>query len=282
MVARNDVGLFGPDSVTWRVQGDPSSLIGGLRSLLVQALNPLAMAGVDQHSNYKQDAWARLMATSQFIVDTTYGDTPTAMAAIRRVRKVHTYVKGYDPITGCNYAADDPALLLWVHAVEVHSFLTAYRTFGPGISDADADTYVDEMAQIAILLGAEDDSVPRDAASLTRYLRDQELMVTPAAKDAMRFILYPPVPWPEGRTPQVPGGKLALIPGRAGWSILGLATIAILPARVRRAYRLPWVPMNPALRAAVFGTTRVLSLLLPPPPDLKRALERGEPLSRVA
>ena len=254
-------------------------LIGGLRTLLVQALNPLAMAGVDQHSNYKQDSWSRLMATSTFIVDTTYGDTPTAMAAIEKVRKIHDFVKGYDPITGKNYSANDPALLLWVHATEVHSFLKAYNAYGPGLSEEDADRYVDEMAPIAILLGANESEVPRNTTELTDYLRGEELVVTPAAKDAMRFILYPPVPWPEGKTPQVPGGRLALIPGRAGWSLFALATIAILPARVRKAYRLPWVPLTPPLKASVFALTRAMTLLFPPPPSLKRAMEHRAALT---
>lgn len=247
-------------------------LVGGLRTLLIQALNPLAMAGVDQHSNYKQDSWARLMATSNFIVDTTYGDTPTAMAAIAKVRRIHGYVNGYDPITGQHYSANDPALLLWVHATEVHSFLKAYNSYGPGLSPEDADRYVDEMAQLAILLGANDDEVPRNTAELGDYLRGEELVVTPAAKDAMRFILYPPVPWPEGRAPQVPGGRLALIPGRAGWSLFALATIAILPARVRKAYKLPWVPLTPPLKASVFALTRAMALVFPPPPSLQRAM----------
>ena len=256
-------------------------LIGGLRSLLVQALNPLAMAGVAEHSTYKEDSWGRLMATSNFIVDTTYGDTPTAMAAIEKVRRIHKYVRGFDHMTRQPYSADDPALLLWVHATEVHSFLTAYRKYGPGLSDDDADRYVDEMARIAILLGANDAEIPRNTAALSSYLRGEELVITPAAKDAMRFILYPPVPWPEGRAPQVPGGRLALIPGRAGWSLFGVATIAILPARVRKAYGLPWIPLTPPLKASVFALTRAMALLMPPPPSLKRALERGEPVSRT-
>lgn len=280
-MSKKDVGLFGPESVTWKVQAEPSMLIGGLRSLLVQALNPLAMAGVDQHSNYKDDPWSRLMATSGFIVDTTYGDTPTAMAAIEKVRRIHRHVRGHDPVTDRDYAADDPDLLLWVHAAEVHSFLKAFNTYGPGLGPEDADRYLEEMAQVAVLLGANDDEVPRTVEALRSYLLEQELLATPAAKEAMRFILYPPVPWPEGRFPQIPGGRLAAIPGRAGWSVFSLATIALLPGRVRRAYRLPWVPVTPPLKASVFAVTRAMALLLPPPPGLREAIEKGKPFRRT-
>ncbi|HWL64943.1 MAG TPA: oxygenase MpaB family protein, partial [Actinomycetota bacterium] len=145
---------------------------------------------------------------------------------------------------------------------------------GPGLSDEEADRYLDEMSQIAVLLGADPDAVPRTKSALGDYLRSRELTATPPAKEAMRFVLYPPVPWPEGRFPEIPLGRLAEIPGRAAYSVLSLATIAILPARVRRAYRLPWVPVTPPLKASVFAVTRAMSIVMPPPPRMKAALEQ--------
>ncbi len=82
-----DVGLFGPGSVTWRIHADPATLIGGLRALLVQALEPRAMAGVDQHSAYQADPWGRLRRTTMFVQETTFGDTATAEAACARVAR---------------------------------------------------------------------------------------------------------------------------------------------------------------------------------------------------
>src|SRR5919107_1774630 len=41
-----DVGLFGPTSVTWRLHAEPVMGIAGLRALLLQALHPVAAAGV--------------------------------------------------------------------------------------------------------------------------------------------------------------------------------------------------------------------------------------------
>ena len=43
---RGDPGLFGPDSVSWRVIGDVSTFIGGIRALLVQSAHPEVVAGV--------------------------------------------------------------------------------------------------------------------------------------------------------------------------------------------------------------------------------------------
>ena len=117
-------------------------LIGGLRALLVQGLEPRAMAAVDQHSAFREDPWGRLERTTQFVVATTYGDTEAAEAAAAIVRKVHEHIHGVDPVTGEAYAANDPDLLLWIHAVEVESFLLAYRTYAGRITADDGDRYV--------------------------------------------------------------------------------------------------------------------------------------------
>src|SRR5450432_2306910 len=111
-----DDGFFGPDSVTWRISADLAGPIGGLRALLMQALHPLAMAGVDQHSDWRQDPVGRLAATSAYLATVTFGDRGSAERVAARVRRIHEYVRGVDTVTGRAYEAGDPALLLWVHA----------------------------------------------------------------------------------------------------------------------------------------------------------------------
>ena len=122
-----DDGFFGPASVTWRVSADLASPVAGLRSLLMQALHPLAMAGVDQHSGWRRDPVGRLAATSAYLATVTFGERAAAVQAAARVRRIHEHVRGVDPVTGRPYAAGDPALLLWVHAALVHSVLAAGR-----------------------------------------------------------------------------------------------------------------------------------------------------------
>ena len=120
-----DDGFFGPASVTWRVSADLASPVAGLRSLLMQALHPLAMAGVDQHSGWRRDPVGRLAATSAYLATVTFGERAAAVQAAARVRRIHDHVRGTDAVTGRPYAAGDPALLLWVHAAQVHSVLAA-------------------------------------------------------------------------------------------------------------------------------------------------------------
>ncbi|MGH2806790.1 MAG: oxygenase MpaB family protein, partial [Actinomycetota bacterium] len=108
------------------------------------------------------------------------------------------------------------------------------------------------------------------------YLRAQEIVASPAAKEAMRFILFPPVVWPGGRYPRFPGGRLLEVPGRLGWAVPSAAAVAILPERARKAYGLPWLrPMIPSLRISMAGFVRAMNLVAPPPPELAEARRRA-------
>src|SRR5660398_202713 len=104
--------------------------VGGIRALLLQALHPLAMAGVAGHSGFKGDPWGRLQRTSEYIAVTTFGRIDDAERVIARIRGIHRRVNGTAP-DGRPYAASDPHLLKWVHIAEIESFLTAYQTFNP-------------------------------------------------------------------------------------------------------------------------------------------------------
>jgi uncharacterized protein (DUF2236 family) len=264
-----DDGYFGPGSITWRIHSHPSGIVGGLRALMVQALNPLAMAAVDQHSSYKRDPWARLIRTSEYIWATTFGDKATADAAAHRVRQIHKHVRGVDPFTGLSYRADDPELLLWIHCVEVHSFMYGYHYFGKRLDRDASDRYVKEMVPAAELVGLHAEDVPTTRGELTDYLQSQEMVASPAAKDALRFVLFPPVVWPGGKYPEIPAGRLFEIPGRLGWAVPSAAAVATLPEAARRAYRLPRLRSAiPALRIYFAGFARAMNAIAPPPPQI--------------
>ena len=189
-----DDGFFGPASVTWRVSADLSSTVAGLRALLVQALHPLAMAGVDQHSDWRRDPVGRLAATSAYLATISFGDRAAAERAAARVRRIHEHVRGVDEVTGRPYAAGDPALLLWVHAALVESTLVACQLFGTSLTPGDSDRYVAEMAVAAELVGVPGALVPSSLAELRRYMSSvmPELRCTPAAAEAVSYLLDPP------------------------------------------------------------------------------------------
>ncbi|MGO8726432.1 MAG: oxygenase MpaB family protein [Streptosporangiaceae bacterium] len=189
-----DDGFFGPASITWRVSGGLISPVAGLRSLILQALHPLAMAGVDQHSGWKQDPVGRLAATSAYVSTVTFGDRATAERAAAVVRRIHEHVTGTDTVTGRRYAAGDPALLLWVHAALVESDLAVRSLLATPLTPADGDRYVAEMVVAATLVGVPRAMVPAAAAELDSYICSvrPELQCTPAAKESMAYLLDPP------------------------------------------------------------------------------------------
>lgn len=149
-----DPGLFGPDSVAWKVHGDfMSMMIGGISSLILQALHPLALAGVWDHSSFREDLKGRLGRTAFFIAATTYGNTEMATRAITRVKKIHDSLGGFHP-DGRSYRVSDPRLLYWVHLTEAYSFLNAHRIYvNQTISESDQNQYFAEMSKISEDLG---------------------------------------------------------------------------------------------------------------------------------
>jgi uncharacterized protein (DUF2236 family) len=225
-----DPGLFGADAVCWKVHADFTSMMaGGISALLLQALHPLALAGVWDHSSFRTDIAGRLGRTATFIAGTTFGNRADALSLIERVRQVHLGVTGTAP-DGRPYAASDPALLTWVHVAEVSSFLRAYLQYVDGhLPLADQDRYFDETARIAQALGATE--VPRSKAAVQAYLHSMraELEVGPRTREVVRVLMRAPPPnalaWPVGKL--LLGAGVDLLPGWAqqmfGWA--GLAPL---------------------------------------------------------
>jgi uncharacterized protein (DUF2236 family) len=223
-----DDGFFGPGSVTWRLHADLSAPVAGLRSLILQALHPLAMAGVEQHSQWRDDPGARFASTAAYVLTTTYGDRAAATAAADRVRKIHEWVRGTDTVTGKPYAAGDPALLLWVHAGLVDSGLVAARLYGAEFSRGQQDQYVAEMTAAAELVGMPrasfaDGGAPSSVAELGAYFEAvlPELTVGPAAADAAAYLVA--MPDVEAELTEV-------------WQLIAAAAVASLPDWARHLY----------------------------------------------
>ncbi|WP_321796837.1 MULTISPECIES: oxygenase MpaB family protein [unclassified Burkholderia] len=192
-----DPGLFGPDAICWRVHADFTSMMtGGIAALLLQALHPLALAGVWDHSSFRTDILGRLRRTATFITGTTFGSRADALALIERVKTIHARISGTAP-DGRPYRADDPALLTWVHVAEVSSFLAAHlRYVNPSLSGELQDGYYAETALIAELLGARD--VPRSRAEVAAYFArmQPELEAGPHTFEVMDILLNVPVATP--------------------------------------------------------------------------------------
>lgn len=168
---KGDPGLFGPNSICWKVHGDfPCMLAGGVSALLLQMLHPLALAGVWDHSNFREDMLGRFRRTARFVSATTFAPTAQAQGEIDKVNRIHSHIRGTSP-HGAAYRATDPDLLRWVHAAEMSSFLRSYMTFSPTkLTASEQDWYFAETAEVAVALGATD--VPVTKRHMDAYLED--------------------------------------------------------------------------------------------------------------
>ncbi len=254
---------FTPQDPVWRVHADASMFPGGVAALLLQSLHPLAMAGVAGHSGYRGDPWGRLQRTSHFLATTTFGTIADAESTVARVRAIHERVRGSDE-RGRPYRASDPVLLSWVHVAEAHSFLTAFQRYAPEpLTPAEADTYVDQAAVVARLLGATD--VPTTVAgldaALTAYRPDLE--ATDAARDAARFLLLdPPLPWA----------------ARPGYGLIATGGVAVLPEWARRSLGLPRLgPLAPLAGGIGLLGTRAVRWAMAGVAEERRLVAEGQP-----
>ncbi len=248
-----DPGLFGPGSVTWQIHADMSTLVGGFRSLLLQPLQPLAMAAVADNSVMQDDPLGRFRRTSRFVLTATMGNTKAAERDIASVNKIHSKISGVAP-DGRSYVANDPHLILWVHLTEVDSFLDSYNRYGKEALSAERqDRYVDEMSQLAIKLGAHPNEVPRTVAELKSALASfkDECVYGNQARDGVKFLLEAPVPL-VARVPYTVIGAAAL-ESLPGWAqkmmdidpIRGVGPFLVKPTTSAVTQALRWLSTDP-------------------------------------
>ncbi|MFT4271007.1 MAG: oxygenase MpaB family protein [Pantoea sp.] len=240
-----DPGLFGPDSVIWRVHGDFAAMMcGGISALLLQMLHPAALAGVWDHSNFRDDMLGRLRRTSQFIAVTTFGNQQDAHTLIERVKRIHLRVTGVDN-AGQPYAASDPHLLTWVHVAETSRFLAAHLRYkNPHLSLMERDRYYQEAALIAESLGAE--QVPKSVAAVENYLQAMrpQLVCDARTREVTQLLMNAPAPsWQ----------------AKPVMHIMMKAGIGLLPDW---AQQLAALPINPLQQRLVDGQIHLIAGLL--------------------
>ncbi|GAB2460704.1 oxygenase MpaB family protein [Jatrophihabitans fulvus] len=251
-----DVGLFGPDSVTWRVHGDPSMLLAGFRALMLQAVHPLVMAGFDDNSFFRGDPWGRLRRTGEWVATITYGTTADAQQAGAGLRRLHaSLAPGVEPESGEPYRVDDPDLLLWVHCTEVESFLSTYRRSGGTLGPGDGDRYVDEMRASAAQVGLDPADVPRSEREIADYY-DRVRPSLRVTRVARRNVLW-------GFAPPMPRWVSLATPARPAWASMVAVAGAMLPPWARRLYGLPALPTTDPVASLAGRVVRRTALTLP-------------------
>jgi len=249
-----DPGWFGPDSTAWRVHSDPSLLIAGVAAFTLQALHPLAMAGVAEHSAFSDDFLGRTRRTAEFVQGVVYGSSAQAERLCRVVRKAHVSVVGVAP-DGRPYDANDPELLGWVHIAEYLAIAAANRRFAAHpMSRRDLDRYIAEVAVVGEGTGVT--APPRSWGELLGSLEHHrpQLAVGEYAAAGIAFLDDPPL---------IPA------PAKPVWRAIWAGANVCLPPVARRLLRLR-TPSTADL-AACRAVLRLMANLSTEPVDLAAA-----------
>jgi uncharacterized protein (DUF2236 family) len=256
-----DAGLFGPGSMTWRVNRENVLLLGGGRALILQVAHPLVAAGVAEHSNYREDPWGRLYRTLDVTTRITFGTTEVAEEASQQLWNVHGRVRGVtrEPggrfPAGTEYDAREPDLLMWVHATLIDTSLLIYTRYVGSLTIAERHRYYEEMKLLGEKFGIPREHQPETLGDFNEYFDDMiagdTLGLTEALRDVVDATLRPELPFV----------------ARPLVEALNLATVGMLPVRLREDLGLPWGPN----RERLFGASRtLLRTLMPVLPRLVR------------
>ena len=243
----SDAGLFGPESVTWRVNREGVLLLGGGAAIILQVAHPLVGAGVAEHSNYREDPWGRLYRTLDITTSIVFGSTEKAHQASERLRDIHTRVHGVTKEdagrfpAGTSYSANDPELGMWVHATLVSTSLQIYTAYVGRLTEAERNRYYEEQKLLGEMFGVPRDRQPATLAEFHEYfdsMVESELAVTSALRDVVDATMRPELPFV----------------ARPLVEALNLATVSLLPAKLRADLDLDWGPR----RHRFVGATRTL------------------------
>jgi uncharacterized protein (DUF2236 family) len=252
-----DPGLFGPDSITWRLHREQWLILAGARSFLMQAAHPVVAHGALDHSRFAEDPFGRVYRTIHGMAVLLFGTTREANAMARALNQLHLTVRGTLPTAvgryrvGAAYSAMDPPALLWVHVVFVDSMLTAYRSFVGPLSDAECEQYWQESCRYARRLGLTNDVLPASYGAMQAYLREVypsgEVAVGAGAETIARMVLHPALPGPR----------------RPLWAVVRLMTVGQLPPEIRRQYGLSWTRGHAAMYWGACSVARLLRRAFP-------------------
>jgi uncharacterized protein (DUF2236 family) len=244
----NRCAVFGPGSLTWRINGESVLLLGGGRALILQVAHPGVAAGVAQFSNYRAEPWKRLYRTLDTTLAIVFGDPETSAAASARLRRIHERVNGTDDRREA-YCALDPELLLWVHATLIDTSLTIYERYVKPLSAAELDRYYEEMKALGEAYSIPRGAMPPNYSAFRSYwdsMLTGGLRITDTTRDVADAVLQPD-----------------LMPlARPAVELVRLVTVGTLPSDLRAQLELPWsANRERALAASQTATRRLLPVL---------------------
>lgn len=252
---RNGRGAAAAFTISHRVNAERLVLLGWSRAILLQFAQPLIAAGIADHSGFRDKPMAavqRLRQTVRAMLALTFGGDADRERTLERIRAIHRRVHGRLPVdvgpfpAGTPYSAEDPDLVLWVHATLVESVPMFYEMLVAPLTPTERDTYCAEAASVATALNARPGEVPCSWPALQTYLdrmyASGQITVSPQARELAAAILSPPF------------GLL----GTPGTAMNRLLTLGTLPASVRSQYGFEWTRRDDrALDLVIRGIRRL-------------------------
>ncbi|MCA6115957.1 DUF2236 domain-containing protein [Bradyrhizobium sp. WSM 1738] len=198
-------GIFGPASVTWRIDREAVIFLGAGRALLLQLAHPWVAAAVAEHSRTFRDPIGRFHRTFELMFTMVFGSREGALAAARRLHRRHTMINGVLPeaigpfASGSSYSANDIAALRWVHATLVETAAMVHDLVLPPLSIEEREQYWAESRRFAALFGLKPSDLPEDWSSFAGYnatmAQSDTLTVSAAAREVAGQILTGARPW---------------------------------------------------------------------------------------
>ncbi len=266
------VALFGPQTLTWRINRENALLIGGGRALVLQGAHPRVAAGVAQHSNYREDPFGRLQRTLEVTTTIVFGAPEESERAAQQLWNRHSLVNGTTDEPGgryprgTGYDAHDPALLMWVHATLVDTSILVYDCYVRPLSLAERRAYYEEQKLLGEKYGIPREEMPADYDAFVGYfgrMVEEELAVTNALRDVVNSILDPELP------------TAAKVAARPLLAAMRLATVGLLPPPLRDRLGFSWTPNRERLLGASCAAVRGVLPFVP-------AVAREFPAARQA
>ena len=258
-VAESNEGVFGPSSISWKINRESALFLGAGRASLLQLAHPWVAAALDQHSNLRTDPLARFHNTFKIVFTAIFGTLQQALAVSRSMYQLHTRIQGELPASvgafsaGSHYQANEIDALRWVFATLVDSAMIAYESVLPALSSAEKETYYSESKTLAMLFGISPSELPSDWSAFENYIREivasDTLGVNPMSREMAHRVLH---------------GRGSWVPVPAWYRAL---TAAWMPEQLREAFALQYG--DPEQRAAAKALRRMPSLYRMIPTSLR-------------
>jgi len=198
-------GVFGPDTLTWRIDREAIIFLGAGRALLLQLAHPWVAAAIAEHSSTFADPIGRFHRTFDIVFAMVFGSLDRALLSARQLHRRHSMIVGEMPETvgpfaaGSRYCANDIPSLRWVHATLVESALMAHDLVLPSFSAEERERYWMESRLFGALFGLTSDDLPADWSGFTAYTatmaQSETLTVSPAAREIATQIFSGARPW---------------------------------------------------------------------------------------